>query len=431
MSYEYTKAGNLINSKTPQDNYIDLFQETLNNQFDNASNVWTIQEEYPDYSKSYTNTQVRISHVINAETGLKLGDDWKTLYFKDLNHPIQVGKLYYFDENVWITINTEIIKNLGATATIKRCNNVLKWIDAKTGAMYEEPCSLEYLVKEPRDYTNSGAAMIVPGGFVNIRAQFNERTNIIRANQRFMFGNAENKADSWVCFRILATGKNTFMNLKTYDNMSTGVIVLDAIANYVNDETDDIVNGIADLYSNQYEVLLNKTSISAEVGTTYQLTSEVRQEGETITRDVEWVSSNIKIATVSNAGLVTMVSSGTVGITAKIVDNPTSALCTVTITENPTTITDILISPNKNYVLESDNRTYEVYLYKNNTKQADTFTITCNPNTIPLTSFTFEQIDGNSFKITNTLKNLESYLTITFVSGTNEKTMNIYLRGAW
>ena len=48
--------------------------------------------------------------------------------------------MYFFDENWWVTINSEIIKNLAATATVRRCNNVLRWKAADGGSVFCTMC---------------------------------------------------------------------------------------------------------------------------------------------------------------------------------------------------------------------------------------------------------------------------------------------------
>ena len=254
MAYKYTNASMAVSGKSPKNSYIEVFQRTLDDQFYNSSDWWTIKEEYPIKSKLYKDIDVRINHVINAETGLKLGDDWKTVLFKEIDHNIELGKLYSFDENVWLTVNTEVIKNLTGTCTIRRCNNTLRWIDETTGAFYEEPCCIEYLVKEPRDYSTSGSPFMTPGGFLHIELQFNDITNKIKQNQRFLFGNVQH----WTCYKVVGTGINDFRNSHTYDKTTASILVLDLIANFVNDELDDIVNGIADVNTNLYAISINK-----------------------------------------------------------------------------------------------------------------------------------------------------------------------------
>jgi hypothetical protein len=208
------------------------------------------------------------------------------------------------------------------------------------------------------------------------------------------------------------------------------VLSLDLVANFVNDDLDDIVNGIADVNTNLYTLTLNRTSAEGVPADTIQLLAEITYNRDTVTRPVTWVTSNAAIATVSANGTVTFKAIGVCTITASITDNPASDTCSIVVTNSPTVNTDIVISPAVNYILEGMSRTYTVYLYEDDAAQADTFTITCNPHTVPSTSYSFSA-GNNSFTIMNTLRELVSYLSISCVSGTNTRIFDVYLRGAW
>jgi len=431
-TYKYIPSAIMAGAKkgtNPKQQYIDIFQKTLDEQFYNSSDWWTIKEETYLGSNIYTDTDVRISHVINAETGLKLGDDWKTVLFPDISHTLDIGKRYIFDNNVWMIINIETIKNIAATCTIRRCNNTLRWIDEATGAYYEEPCCMEYLVKEPRDYATQGSPFMTPGGYLHIITQLNPRTALINENQRYLFGNSLH----WVCYKVTGTGINDFTNTETYNNNSAQILTLDMVANFINQETDDVVNGIADVYTNIYHINLSSGSISGSAMSTYQLTSNVTYNGDSVVRPMEWASSDTKIASVSGSGLVTLISNGNCIITTAIVNNSASASCLVTVTPTPTINNEILISPNTNYVLEGSSETYSVYLYQDNVQKSGSFVLACNGSSVPSTSYTFTQTDGNHFKISNILRDVNSYLTVTCTTGSviAPKDFVIYLRGAW
>jgi hypothetical protein len=408
--------------------YVSEFQAIIDSGFDGATTSWDdVLEERPFASKIFVKIKSRINHLINAETGVKMGDDYKTILFRDLSFTPKIGNYYQFNDNYWLVINTEIVKNLAATATLRRCNNVLKWIDEATGAYFEEPCNIEYLVKEPRDYSTAGSSVVTPSGYFEIRTQFNERTNKIRPNQRFLFGNPSN----WLAFKVVGTGVNLINNQQTFDNMSTGMMVVEVAVNYTNSETDDLVNGIADVYQNVYSLSILDGNLTGFAGTSVQLQLNVLYNGESVTRSIEWTSSNVSIATVSSTGLLNFLSNGTATITAKIQGNSAQTTITATTLSVPTDTYQVKISPNINYILEGQEPTFTAYLYKNNVVQADAFIFTPVPNGIPASNYTFTVIDGNSFKIKNTKFFIASPLSVVCTSGTHVSIANIYLKGAW
>lgn len=430
MAYNFTDIEKRLGygkGTDPKNEYIELSQETFNDQFYNSSNWWTVEEETYPGSALYSNVDVRLSHVINAETGLKLGDDWKTLFFKDVSHSTELGLQYKFDDNVWITSNTEIIKNLTATCTIRRCNNTLRWIDEETGHYYEEPCVIGYLVKEPRDYFTAGSPFMTPGGFLHIEMQFNSRTNKIRQNQRFLFGNPQH----WTCYKVIGTGLNDFRNTKTYDYNSARILTLDLIANFVNNELDDVTNGVADKYTNVYGISLNITSFEGIVGSTVQLTPTITYNGDTTTRNVQWSSTNSEIASVSSSGLVTLNQEGSAVISVNIEGNTTSTVCNISVSTTGVDSYEVYLEPSINYILEGKETDYSVYLKKNGVIQSDYFTVSLNSNGVPSENYSFLQTGNNSFKIKNIQKYLSSKLIVTCVTGSHSKTYEILLKGGW
>lgn len=86
-------------------------------------------------------------------------------------------------------------------------------------------------------------------------------------------------------------------------------------------------------------VTLNKSSTSIVRGSTETLTATVAPSNAT-NKTINWTSSNSNIATVSSAGIVTAVATGSATITATSADNNTKyATCTVTVT--PKTVTGV------------------------------------------------------------------------------------------
>ena len=431
MAYRYTQIESDARAKkgvNPKNNYVELFQETLNGQFYNSSNWWTIQEETSLGSRVYQDVDVRIAHTINAETGLKIGNDWKTLYFISTDKAVDVGNFYKFDDNTWITTNVEKTKNLTVTCTIRRCNNTLRWIDEDTGAIYEEPCVLEYLIKEPRDYATQGSPFKVPGGFIHIEMQLNLITKKITHNKRFLIGNDSR----WSAWRVVGAGVNNYKNTETYDMDSAKILSLDLIADFLNPESDNVDTGIADYKTNVYTVTMSSSAISGSPTDIFTLGTTLLYNGHSASRPMAWSSSDTDVATASS-GIITFVSAGSCTITANINDNTSACgTCVATVSASPSTNNEIVISPNQNYMLEGVSGSFGVFLYSNGVKQVDTFTITVEDNAVPTTSYVFSA-SANAFMVSNVLRNDSSYLTVSCTTGSviATKEHSVYLRGAW
>ena len=427
MAFPFMTAGASIN-KTPKQEYIDLFQQNLYDQFYNASDVYTITEETTLGSGVYQNVDARINSMVSPTVGDNTEGDWKKLLFQDIDHSVDLGKYYYFSDNYWITVNVDKNNTLAQTAVIKRCNNVLRWIDEDTGALYNVFCSIAPLIKENRDYSTAGSAIVVPSGMVELFVQNNSKVQKIKPNQRFLFGNP----NSWVAYRLEGGGINNFNNQQTLNNTSAGLARFSLATDYVNLSTDDIVNGIANVSDNVYVLTLNQSSISGSATQTVQLVATVTLNGDTVTRSLVWTSSNTAVATVSSGGLVTLVATGSATITCQMADNSTvTDTCPVTVGASPVDNYQVIATPDSNYILEGAEKTWTVYLYKNGVQQADAFVFTLDPNTVTSANYTYTLLGANSFKIKNIKKFLTDVLEVNCVSGIYSKIVTVNLRGAW
>ena len=459
MTYKYLKASPTY-GQTQQEIYVNLFQETLNNQFTNASDIFSVEEEVSFGCQTYQDVNVRINHVVSSATGKNLGDDYKQILFQDLAHSVGLGFLYQFNNNYWLTINTERIKNLAASTYVKRCNNTLRWVDGATGAYYSEPCSIDYTITRNKDLVSTSAFVVDPEGMIQVICQFNDRTNLIRPNQRFLFGNEDN----WTCFKVMGGGINNYQNTETLDNTTVGFIVLSMDVAAFSDN-DDLTNGVAYTDKQIYTLTLSETALTGIATDTRQLYATVTLNGNTVSRNVDWSSSAITKATVSDSGLVTFMATGTATITCHLEGNTSvSDTASVTVSTTPSDYYQIVIQkesisdtgvalPDTNYVLEGNTDYYTVYLYANGTKIGNAFNISCDPagdtgvSPVPSDHFGFVADTGvsgagNYFEVENKEMFLTNYLAVTCecVSDTGSPpvppttlsaTQDIYLKGAW
>ena len=428
MAYKFLNASLPI-QLTPKETFVNDFQQTLYDGFDNSSTVWTIQEEIPFASGTLTDVDVRVNTAIDAITGSKLGDDFKLILFKDLGHATGLGYMYFFDDNWWVTINSEIIKGLAATATVRRCNNVFRW-KAADGGLYSIPCAIDYKIKMNRNTVSSSQAFPLPAGYISVVCQFNTNSNKIGQNQRFLFGNPNN----WIAYKVLGGGLKNYNNLQTSDNMSNGILEIDLEINYVNPDTDDLVNGIADVNNTlyNYTIELNNINLSGQTGGTYQLIDTVKQNGEIVSASVLWTTSDATIATVDTNGLVTFIAAGSCTITCTLGTNPSIFTgSNITVSSIPVSDYNVIISPEDTYILEGDIQVFGCYLYLNSIQQSDAFTFTVANNNVPTANYIFTSLSNNTFSIANKAMYLYSTLDISCVSGIYSKTLSISLKGGW
>lgn len=219
---------------------IEQFQADLTELFSVASDVFDIQEEIVFASGSYVNETVRVTSAIDPLTSEKLGDDFKRILFKDINHVTGVGRKFSFSQNIWLTINSELIKSLTASATVRRCNNTLRWMSGSS--IMTEECSIDYSFKNPR-FDIPKNDVVTEQAYIRVYCQQNSKTETITPNQRFLFGNPNN----WTTFRVLAV--RNFLNQETLDNTSSKLMVLEVQEYQGKSDNDDLVNGIADRYA--------------------------------------------------------------------------------------------------------------------------------------------------------------------------------------
>ena len=152
--------------KPSNEQWIAEFQSNVTDQFANAPNYYTIEEEAVFASGSYTNVNVRISSGVDSISGTKLGDDWKRITFGDVTKTTGIGRKYRFDNNVWITIFSDEIKSVPKAVTVKRCNSTLRWLD-KNGVLNSEECSIDYDLSRTTD-RSLGSNPVLPEGFLRL-----------------------------------------------------------------------------------------------------------------------------------------------------------------------------------------------------------------------------------------------------------------------
>ncbi len=407
-----------IRRTTPYQEFRDNLQAKINEDFTETSDLVLIQEEQVYGSKIWSDVEVRITHVINSATGEKLGDDFRGVIFQDLQHAYGMGFRYQFNDNVWITTNSDFYKFPTISSTVRRCNNVLRWYD-KDGNLCEEPCFIDYVIKN--NNIESIKQQIILDGDVEVCTQMNQYTINILENQRFIF---DGKA-----YKIRAV--NNFLRQKTNESNSVPLVKFTMYKTNIA-PNDDLVNSIADTNYFDYSISINSDDFNQSVGYSGQLSATVKLNEEIVIKDLTWESSDDSKATIDGLGNFTLLSIGLVNFTCSITDNPiiTNGI-SVNIVTITTPISDIIITPDVNKIYRGDTQFYTVFKYLNNVLQADTFTITSSG--VPASCYEIQIIDGNTFSVKNTKTYNNSDLIITCTDDIDStfSTINIKMGGVF
>jgi hypothetical protein len=285
MPYKYYS---IKTSGSPTHTLVTDFQALLNAEFETASDIFDITEEATLGSGTFSTVRVRITGAVSSVTGKLLSDDFKQLLFKDINHTASLGKKYIFSDNTWLCTYSEVRNTLGANCMVRRANNQLRWVDS-AGVVYTEPVVLEYEISRPRDLVGT-ENLVLPQGYVTAYAQLNSKTRKIKGNQRFLFGPLENR----ICLKVFGDGVRNYLNEKTTDDTSSTLLQLSLGGNFVNADTDDLVNGIADRYLN-YDLITSASTVGALSIVSVPNTNYVIESGSQV-YDVRYYSGSTALS---------------------------------------------------------------------------------------------------------------------------------------
>ena len=223
-----------LSPSSVSDNLKQTLQYKINDEFQFASDVFKIQEEKTPGLLDWQDLEVRILHVLaDKNTSDKKNDDWRQIIFKDISHYYALGIRYQFDNNTWITVQSDIYHYPTASAIVRRCDSTLKWYDSNH-TLIEEPVMIDYDMQLTKFLF--GTEIILPQSHIKIYAQYNSNTQKIGIDQRFVLGSQLYKIDYI----------NDFIRKNTYDKNSVPLIYFTAYLDQKNLAVDDLINQVAD-----------------------------------------------------------------------------------------------------------------------------------------------------------------------------------------
>jgi hypothetical protein len=403
-------------SESSSSSYTDLLQATINDQWDNTTQVIKVKEQSQVGSSVYNSVVVRVDYAIDMGTGYKQDDDHKLFAFQDLTHNVAKGRLYQYDDDYWITINTSEVGSISKDINVRRCTNMMRWIDPQTGYLNEEPCVIEYVLESPNALKNK--EIVVANGHISILCQGNLVTRNIPKNTRFLFNGQP--------FKLLAT--QNMLDEGITENQNSDLLYIDMYLDMIEPD-DDLTNNIAN--ASQYQYTINTyCSINEQVsgfsGVAY---STVTLNGNAVNRNINYSgNSNVTVNTTTGAYTLTGAVGTVATITANIVGNPnlTSSI-NINIVQSITDSYEMVVSPLYDVVKVGQSITFTANEYKNGVVQSTPCQYSVDG--LALSAYTLAQTN-NSFIITpNTFSSIPISLTLYTQNCT--KTVQIYCKSAF
>lgn len=176
----------MATAKTPVELWKEHTQQFLNENFINSSNYLTVGREIGFGTLEFECISARVMSVLDSKVGDKINDDFKTIFFDDLQYKPPLGARFSFDNNIWIVYSTDNYNNLNSACYIRRCNNTINSLDEK-GNVHQEPCVVD--LKPTRSGFVEDLSMWTPNSRQIIMYQENDWTKHLDVNSRIMFSN--------------------------------------------------------------------------------------------------------------------------------------------------------------------------------------------------------------------------------------------------
>lgn len=396
MNLPFFESG--INSgfiQQPNDDYRELQQAFIDSQWDNTSARVEIQEQDWFGSKTYHKIEAWINKAIGTTTTfMKNGEDYRQLIFKEIEKPCIRGRLYKFENNYWLTDFTNPSQGLVSDIIVRRCNNFLRIIDPQNGAIYSEPCVVDYDMQSPSVQVSS--YVITPNNHAVVFVQANEYTRrLFKLNTRYMLGGRP--------FKLYAFQNALWHDL---DNPEPTVLYLDLYLDELHAQ-DNVEQQLAYNGDYLYTIKIQSDSISLPVDSTGTLTVDTTLNGVETQCNIYWSSSDSSIVCINQNGEYQV--NGEVGqsatITAQIVGNDQlSDAIIITVADMSSVPTVVYLNPAMDTIRQYESIEFSVECKQTEVIVPETIRVSLSETDEVLSNewLEIQALGGNRFNLTCT-----------------------------
>lgn len=340
----------------PNQYYREMEQAHIDHNWDNTSAKVEVNEEVSLGSFQFSPVEVWMDYVVGmTSTGLKNGDDFRKLLFRDIDHPIVRGRYYQFEDNYWIGDFTDEKSGLAKSMSVRRCNNYLRIIDPENGKINVMPCVVDYDMTSPS--VNITQSIITPNNHAIVMVQGNATTyRLYKTNKRFILGGRP--------FKL-----NAFQNAiePTMSDKIPTLLYLDLYLDEIHSQ-DDIVGGIAYNGEYIYNITIPQGNMELAQGATGQLTAKVVLNGVQTEAPVVWESSNPDVIQITPNGSYEAV--GEVGtssvISATLSGNEVvKASVQLSVVSAPSLVPTVVLNPTFTQIREHETLEFDIQVNYN------------------------------------------------------------------
>ena len=410
--------------QTPKEYYQGLVQATINDQWINTTQLFTIKEQsalpfVDEYTEYEAWVDVISDNLINTS---KVYSDFVKVLFKDIDHKQNYKGQYYKinldGEHEEYYICYDKMNRLSQVSDFNcvRCNNVLTWVD-EYGKILTMPCYLGTDISSTNNLVSKDG--IVPNTRLIILVQANEYTMSIVKNQRFMFQHS-------TAFKVEEV--NNYMQEQETDGQVTCVKMYVDYSAILPSDNKEL--NICDYYKTNYTLTIDQGDIEQTQGFKGKLIATVKNGTDVIDVPLKWSTNDSDVVEIDEQGNYQVIGEiGSMGqIMCSMADNA-SIYDTITIK----VVDDYL--PEKKIIINPNNITelnqgqvidFDCGVYIEGEKQDDI--VTCIPSGADVYSYTLaETLDG--YKLT-VRQESDSDLILTFsADGCDDVIMTIELLG--
>lgn len=414
-------------------NYLDNVAQTPNEQWrseqqafiDGAYENTTVmkndvyEEGYPFDFKFINNPQCWVGTVLDVTTGIvKDSDDYRSLYFKDISHSTHRGEYFKWGDNYWLVYETTNELETISRCNIRRCNNWIKWLNAK-GEVIQYPCVIEGELTSANAQVSK--TITQANSHINVIVQGNPDTLSLTKNTRIMFNHS--------VYKFIAI--NNYMQ-QDYVDDNTPLLFMDFYLDMEIDE-DNVEENLADDLRKDFTVECDITQLRGQIGSVGNIISKVYHKNNLID-DVrmEYTSNNDDVITIDNNGYYHMISNGTSTINVRILGNEPSSIDIPVIVEDVTNVEyNMVISPMITSLKQGVSRTISAQVYDNLNNKIDSV-ISLVASGIDNSHYSLIDNGNNTWTITNILQS-KTPLTLTFLNDVYnlECTINVKLKAMY